>query len=50
MSDWTKLYNTMKLIKTEGDSTEVMADCLRFVKLKMAEEQQVTTAPESGDT
>lgn len=50
VSDWTKLYNTMRLVKTEGDSTEIMADCLRFVKIKMAEEQQVTPADEGGES
>lgn len=25
-----KLYNTMKMITTNGDNTLIMADCLRF--------------------
>lgn len=27
-----KLYNTMLLIETKGDSTKTMADCLRFIE------------------
>ena len=26
-----KLYNTLSIIETKGESTIVMADCLRFV-------------------
>ena len=26
-----KLYNTLKLVETRGDSTVTMADCLRFL-------------------
>lgn len=49
-SDWTKLYNTLILIDTRGESSIIMGDCLRFVKQKMAEEQQVPPAQESGDS
>ena len=27
-----KLYNTLKLVETKGDSTVTMADCLRFLE------------------
>lgn len=27
-----KLYNTLLLIETRGESTKIMADCLRFVE------------------
>lgn len=27
-----RLYNTMCLIETKGESTKIMADCLRFVE------------------
>lgn len=28
----TKLYNTMILIETKGESTKIMGDCLRFLE------------------
>lgn len=28
----TKLYNTMLLVETRGESTKIMADCIRFVE------------------
>lgn len=28
----TKLYNTMLMIETKGESTKIMADCLRFLE------------------
>lgn len=49
-SDWTRLYNTLILIDTRGESSIIMGDCLRFVKQKMAEEQQETSATESGES
>lgn len=30
--DLIKLYNTLKLVETRGDSTVTMADCLRFLE------------------
>ena len=27
-----KLYNTMLTIETRGESTKIMADCLRFIE------------------
>lgn len=30
--DLVKLYNTLKLVETRGDSTVTMADCLRFLE------------------
>ena len=35
-----KLYNTMLLIETKGDSTKTMADCLRFVEKMIADEER----------
>ena len=28
----TKLYNTLLMVETKGESTKIMADCLRFVE------------------
>lgn len=36
-----KLYNTMILIETKGDSTKTMADCLRFVEKMIVEAEQI---------
>lgn len=41
--DLQLLYNTMKDIETKGESTKVMADCLRFIEQKIQESQ--TPAP-----
>ena len=35
-----KLYNTMLLIETKGDSTKIMADCLRFVEKMIVNVEQ----------
>lgn len=34
-----KLYNTLSMIETKGDSTKVMAQCLIFVEQKAQEEE-----------
>lgn len=39
------LYNTMTGIETKGESTKVMADCLRFIENKIKESQQEPVAP-----
>lgn len=36
----TKLYNTMLLVETKGESTKIMSECLRFVEQLVKEEQQ----------
>ena len=36
-----KLYNTMVLIETKGDSTKTMADCLRFMEKMIVEAEQI---------
>ena len=43
--DLRLLYNTMKDIETKGESTKVMADCLRFIENKIKESQQEPVAP-----
>lgn len=35
-----KLYNTMLLIETKGDSTKTMADCLRFIEKMIVDVEQ----------
>lgn len=35
----TKLYNTLLLIETRGESTKIMAQCLAFMEQMIAEKQ-----------
>ena len=42
----TKLYNTMTLIETKGESTKIMGDCLRFLEdliIKARDEENSST-------
>ena len=42
----TKLYNTMILIETKGESTKIMGDCLRFLEdliIKASDEENSST-------
>lgn len=32
-----KLYNTLMTIETKGESTKVMADCLRYIETMVAD-------------
>lgn len=45
----TKLYNTLLTIETKGESTKIMADCLRFLEQTIIsarnEESLVTHEP-----
>lgn len=47
----TKLYNTMLLIETKGESTKLMADCLRYLGSLINEVNQqareAASAPEA---
>lgn len=36
-----KLYNTMILVETKGNSTKTMADCLRFIEKMIVEAEQI---------
>lgn len=35
-----KLYNTLLLIETKGESTKIMGDCLKFVEQLVKEERE----------
>lgn len=35
----TKLYNTLLLIETRGESTKIMAQCLSFIEQMIMEKQ-----------
>lgn len=41
----SKLYNTLNLVETKGESTKIVADCLRYLEQMIAEEQEQTAAP-----
>lgn len=40
--DLMKLYNTLRLIETKGESTKLMGDCLKFTEqlIKQAQEKK----------
>lgn len=39
VDDLTKLYNTLLLIETRGESTKIMAQCLQFMEQMIANKQ-----------
>ena len=45
----TNLYNTMNLIETKGNSTLLMADCLKFLNqcIQECEQEQPKTEEEA---
>ncbi len=42
VDDLTKLYNTLLLIETRGESTKIMAQCLQFMEQMIANKQPET--------
>ena len=42
VDDLTKLYNTLLLIETRGESTKIMAQCLQFIEQMIANKQPET--------
>ncbi len=45
LENLSKLYNTLALIETKGDSTKLMADCLRFTEQLISDEKNRAVAP-----
>jgi hypothetical protein len=41
----TKLYNTLALVETKGESTKTMAKCLQFIELLIDDQKQHAAAP-----
>ena len=35
----TKLYNTLLLVETKGESTKILADCLRYTERMIQDEK-----------
>lgn len=44
-----KLYNTLATIETKGESTKIMADCLRYIEQMVAEEKNKQAPIESTE-
>lgn len=45
LENLSKLYNTLALIETKGESTKLMADCLRFTEQLISAEKNMAVAP-----
>ena len=41
-----KLYNTLVLVETKGESTKIMADCLRFTEKMIREADEAVKKEE----
>lgn len=41
-----KLYNTLVLVETKGESTKIMADCLRFTEKMIREADEAAKKEE----
>lgn len=41
-----KLYNTILLIETKGESTKIMADCIKFLEQLIVDESKKTVVPD----
>lgn len=39
-----RLYNTMSLVETKGESTKIMTDCLRYTEQLIAEAKKEAVA------
>lgn len=50
-NDLAKLYNTLLLIETKGESTKVMAECLRFLEglINKENEKQKGVSHDGGE-
>ena len=40
-----KLYNTLSMIETKGESTKIMAQCLQFIEQKANERETHSKMP-----
>lgn len=40
-----KLYNTILLIETKGESTKIMAECIKFLEQLIEDESKKTVSP-----
>lgn len=43
--DLLKLYNTLSMIETKGESTKIMAQCLQFIEQKAKEREEHSKMP-----
>ena len=45
----TRLYNTLMLIETKGESTKLMSQCLNYVQTLITDAKTVELTQEVGD-
>lgn len=45
VNELRKLYNTLLLIETKGESTKIMAECIKFLEQLITEEAKKSSAP-----
>lgn len=43
-----RLHNTLATIETKGESTKIMADCLRYIEQMVAEEKNKSASKENS--
>ena len=46
LENLTRLYNTLLLVETKGESTKTMADCIRFLEQMIVTERTKTSEVE----
>lgn len=46
LENLTKLYNTLMLVETKGESTKTMSDCIRFLEQMLVAERTKTSEVE----
>ena len=46
----TRLYNTMLLVETKGESTKTMSDCIRYVEQLIKEQRENKVASNTTDS
>lgn len=45
----TRLYNTLMLVETKGESTKYMAQCLNYVQTLIADAKNAVSVEEVGE-
>ena len=45
----TRLYNTMLLVETKGESTKTMSDCIRYVEQLIKEQREAKVSAVKED-
>ena len=52
VNELVKLYNTLLMVETKGESTKIMSDCIRFIEqlINREKEKEVEAAEPSKKT